>query len=392
MSLLNIVNKEKLPVEWKLVEIGDLLSNAQYGTNAKNNFDGDLKIVGMKDIQNGKILTKDLTNTKLTTKEKEKFLLKKGDILINRTNSYDLVGKVGLFNSDIEAVFASYLVRLQIKKELINPFFLNYWLNSYEAKRIIKRIATNAISHANINPTEFKKFFKVPVPPLPEQKAIASLLSVWDEAIEKTERLIEAKEMRFMWLQIELIKKAINHSSTHYVQLGSILNYVQPTKYIVESSDYKDTGLTPVLMANKSFILGFTEEEKGVFTNIPVIIFDDFTTDKKYVNFEFKVKSSAIKILSPKSKEIDLFYVFNTMILINSSIGEHKRHWISEYQFRTIPLPEYKLQQKISNILTAAQNEIEYLKVLLDKYKKQKHGLMQKLLTGKWRVKINEGN
>jgi type I restriction enzyme S subunit len=205
VSLLSI-RREKLPNEWKFVKIGELLNATQYGTNAANDSNGNLKIVGMKDIQNGKILITGLMTTNLPKKEKDKFLLKKGDILINRTNSYDLVGKVGLFNSNIEAVFASYLVRLVLKMDMVDPFYLNYYLNSYKAQTIIKRIATKAVSQANINPTEFKKFCEVPLPPLPEQKAIASLLSVWDEAIEKTERLIEVKERRFKWLRIELIK------------------------------------------------------------------------------------------------------------------------------------------------------------------------------------------
>jgi type I restriction enzyme S subunit len=97
-----------------------------------------------------------------------------------------------------------------------------------------------------------------------------------------------------------------------------------------------------------------------------------------------------MKILKPTSKEIDLFYVFNAMSFIKSNSGEHKRHWISEYQFKVIPLPNYEQQQEISKILKSTMNEINILRKIAENYKTQKRGLMQKLLTGKWRVKIYE--
>ena len=80
-------------------------------------------------------------------------------------------------------------------------------------------------------------------------------------------------------------------------ELGDLLEYEQPTAYIVESTDYSDSYSVPVLTAGKSFILGYTNEMEGVFDKTPVIIFDDFTTATQYVNFPFKVKSSAMKIL-----------------------------------------------------------------------------------------------
>ncbi len=304
------------------------------------------------------------------------------DVLLNITGAS--IGRCCVVPNKIkEANVNQHVCIIRLNGQLDSKYLANF-INSYLGQKQIWSFQSGG-SREGLNYNQIGNF-KLPVPPLPEQKAIASLLSVWDEAIEKTERLIEAKEKKFKWLRIKLIKKAINHFSSHYVQLGNILNYEQPTKYIVESTDYKENGKFPVLTANKSFILGYTEEIEGVFTDVPVIIFDDFTTDKKFVDFKFKVKSSAMKILYPKSKGIDLFYVFNTMSLIKSPNGEHKRHWISEYQFNSIPLPKYEQQQKISEILTFAQNEIDYLKELNEKYKTQKRGLMKKLLTGKWRV------
>jgi len=112
-------------------------------------------------------------------------------------------------------------------------------------------------------------------------------------------------------------------------ELGDLLDYVQPSKYIVESTDYNDSYKTPVLTAGKSFIKGYTNETQNIFENLPVIIFDDFTTASQFVNFKFKVKSSAMKILVPSSELVDVKYVFYFMQTIRQNADTHKRYWIS---------------------------------------------------------------
>src|SRR3989339_2252839 len=121
-------------------------------------------------------------------------------------------------------------------------------------------------------------------------------------------------------------------------ELGDYLKYEQPTKYIVKSTEYNDEYKTPVLTAGKSFILGYTNEKEGILTNIPVIIFDDFTTESKYVDFSFKVKSSAMKILNCDNK-ITLKYLYYLMQAIPDIKTTHKRYWISEYSKIKVPIP-----------------------------------------------------
>ena len=137
MSLLSTIKKESLPDSWDLKNIGAILNNSQYGTNEASVDNGNMQIVGMKDIQDGKILTNNLTKANLTKADREKFALNKGDILINRTNSYDLVGKVGLYNSDKVVGFASYLVRLSVNRKKADSVYINLWLNSYVAQGVI---------------------------------------------------------------------------------------------------------------------------------------------------------------------------------------------------------------------------------------------------------------
>lgn len=120
--------------------------------------------------------------------------------------------------------------------------------------------------------------------------------------------------------------------------LENIIEYEQPTAYIVSSTDYDDSYLTPVLTAGKSFIIGHTNETNGIYTNLPCIIFDDFTTDSKLVDFPFKVKSSAMKILQVK-EEISIEYVAMFMSITRLISDTHKRYWISEYSKINIPIP-----------------------------------------------------
>lgn len=152
------------------------------------------------------------------------------------------------------------------------------------------------------------------------------------------------------------------------IELGDVLSYEQPTKYIVESQDYNDSYTTPVLTAGKSFILGYTDEEKGIFTNLPVIIFDDFTTAFKFVDFPFKVKSSAMKILSANENIADIRFLFYKMQTIKINSDEHKRFWISKYSKIKILLPPLATQQKIAAILDKADELRQYNKQLIEKY------------------------
>lgn len=131
--------------------------------------------------------------------------------------------------------------------------------------------------------------------------------------------------------------------------LENVLEYEQPTKYIVKSENYSDDFALPVLTAGKSFVLGFTDETDGICkaSESPVIIFDDFTADCKYVDFDFKVKSSAMKILHKANTEDNLKYYFYAMQAIDYTPFSHKRVWISEYS-----------KFKIKNRSIAEQNNI----------------------------------
>ncbi len=142
------------------------------------------------------------------------------------------------------------------------------------------------------------------------------------------------------------------------VTLGELLDYERPDKYIVSSEDYSDSYKTPVLTAGKTFILGYTNDTEGIYKNLPVIIFDDFTTESKYVDFDFKVKSSAMKILKAENN-ITLKYLYYLMQTLSFNHDTHKRYWISEYSKLKIDIPDkIEEQQEIVQVLDTMSNII----------------------------------
>ena len=129
-------------------------------------------------------------------------------------------------------------------------------------------------------------------------------------------------------------------------RLGDVVKYEQPTAYIVQSTAYSDAYPIPVLTAGKSFIIGHTKETEGIYNRLPCIIFDDFTTDSRLVDFPFKVKSSAMKILQVHYG-VEVEYV-SLFMSITRLVGDtHKRYWISEYSKLEIPIPPQEEQKRI---------------------------------------------
>ena len=170
-----------------------------------------------------------------------------------------------------------------------------------------------------------------------------------------------------------------------FKKLDDILDYEQPTQYIVKSTEYDDSYKTPVLTAGQTFILGYTNEEFGVYKAdkiAPTIIFDDFTTSFHWVDFDFKVKSSAMKMLRPKSTFDGSFrYVFYAMECIGFEAVDHTRHWISKYSQFEIPLPPPPVQEEIVKILDRFAEYAAELQAELQARQEQYEYYRNKLLT-----------
>ena len=177
------------------------------------------------------------------------------------------------------------------------------------------------------------------------------------------------------------------------VVLKEILDYEQPNPYII-TGEIQETGKTPVLTANKSFVKGYTEETKGIFDNVPAIIFDDFTADNKFVTFPFKVKSSAMKILRSKNKDADLKFIFYQMQLQKVNTTTHKRYYLSNYQNLTFSLPSIQEQdlivQEIETQFTRLDEAVKSLKAVKEKLEVYRKAVLKKAFEGFKRTQIEK--
>ena len=193
---------------------------------------------------------------------------------------------------------------------------------------------------------------------------------------------------------MKYIERLLNGAEVKWMPLGEVTTYEQPTSYLVKSTNYNDSFTTPVLTAGKTFILGYTNEEDGIYkaSVSPVIIFDDFTTaNNKWVDFDFKAKSSAMKMITSKDEsKVLLRYIYHWLNTLPSELveGDHKRQWISNFCNKRIPIPcpdnpkrSFEIQQTLVGILDKFTTLEVELEVELDCRKRQYEYYRNQLLS-----------
>jgi len=197
---------------------------------------------------------------------------------------------------------------------------------------------------------------------------------------------------------VSFLERLLDGAEVAWLPLGDVTQYEQPTKYLVKAKNYDDAFETPVLTAGKTFILGYTDETDGINKALenPVIIFDDFTTANKWVDFNFKAKSSAMKMISSSDdNKFILKYVYHWMNTLPSDLvdGDHKRQWISNFCNKKIPIPcpddpqkSLAIQAEIVRVLDAFTALTAELTAELSARKKQYNYYRDQLLT------FNEGD
>ena len=310
----------------------------------------------------------------------------KGDILFTVTGSY---GKSVIVETDKRFCFQRHI-------GLIKPILITKYLNIVLCSEYIKKecdAKATGTAQKTVGLESLRNFY-IPIPPLSEQLRIIDQCQICEELLIKIDvgkkllgALIEASKSKILDLAMQgklvpqdpadepatdMLRRInpnakIITDNPHYPQLPDnwvlvpledITEYEQPQPYIVQDTFYSDTYTIPVLTAGKSFILGYTNEDFGVYENVPAIIFDDFTTDSKLVEFHFKVKSSAMKIIQVK-RGLSIEYVAMFMSTTRL-IGEtHKRYWISEYSKILIPIPPLEEQNRIVEKVNSIYCELD---------------------------------
>jgi type I restriction enzyme S subunit len=199
----------EIPEDWEVVRLGEVAREIIYGISKKGEKEGKYPILRMNNLEDGKINCKDLQFVSLESSEFEKFKLEKGDILFNRTNSLDLVGKTALFALDGDFVFASYLLRIRTIKDQLLPEYLNYYFNFEKTQQDLKSLASRGASQVNISASKLSSF-PISLPPLPEQQEIAEILQTIDQKIEIEKRKKELYEELFKAMLNKIMSQEID--------------------------------------------------------------------------------------------------------------------------------------------------------------------------------------
>ena len=379
----------EIPSSWEWTTINTISKSILYGVSESAKTNGKYRLLRITDIQNNSVQWDSVPYTDFDENKAKSYLLSDGDILFTRTGA--TVGKSYLVQGlTEEAIYASYLIRVQTYDAVLPQYVKFYFESGYYWEQIEQ--GSVGVGQPNVNGTILGNLH-VPIPPIHEQFRIVSELSKWMSIIDiielgKTDLQTIIKQVKSKILDlaiqgkfvpqdpndepaIELLKR-INPDFTpcdngHYPQLPkgwskcrleNIVEYEQPQAYIVNSTDYDDRYLTPVLTAGKSFVIGYTNETEGIYQNTPCIIFDDFTTGSKLVDFPFKVKSSAMKILKVV-EDIEIEYVAMFMNITRLISDTHKRYWISEYSKLCIPIPPKEEQKRIINAVNAMFEKLD---------------------------------
>ena len=375
-----------LPADWDVHMLGECLSRVEKPVEVKPN---ELYTqIGIRSHGKGIFYKEPVTGAALGNKSV--FWIEPDCFIVNIVFAWEqAIGKttqseVGMIGSHRFPMYRPVNDRVDV------DYLISYFLTKRGTDILEAASPGGAGRNKTLGQDRFLKS-KIILPPIEEQRKIAAILTTQDKVIELKEKRFAEKQRQKKYLMQQLLngKKRLQgfFKSWKTVELGEIFNYIQPTAYLVKTTDYDDSYKTPVLTAGKTFILGYTNETEGVFTKVPVVIFDDFTTATKYVDFPFKVKSSAMKILTIKDG-FSIVFAYEAMQLIKFTVGGHERHWISKYSCLTIDIPDIEEQTAIAEILSAADREIDLLRKDIKQEKQKKKALMQLLLTGIVRVKV----
>ena len=377
----------KVPASWSIIPLEYLatfsggktpsMDNKEYWNNGKHLWvtSKDMKSVHITDSL---MKISDSALEQMNIYPKGTLLLVTRSGILRHTLPIAILGDEATVNQDIKTISCHF--------SNINRYL--YYAIKAQEQVILEQYHKDGTTVDSIDFDKFKKL-PIPLPPIEEQSRIIAeinrlfaLVDTIENNQTDLESTIAQTKSKILDLAIhgklvpqdpndepasELLKRInpaaeITCDNGHYQNLPSgwaickledITNYEQPTAYIVDSTDYDDNYPIPVLTAGKSFIIGYTNETEGLYSNLPCIIFDDFTTDSKLVNFPFKVKSSAMKILQVRTG-IEIEYV-SMFMSITRLIGDtHKRYWISEYSKLEIPIPPLAEQRRIVDAIHAA--------------------------------------
>lgn len=371
--------------EWREYKLGEV-----YTERKKKGLDTlpMLSVSIHKGISDGELDTDSLGKSVVRSADKSLYKhVYPGDLVLNMMRAWQ--GAYGVVTTE-GMVSPAYITATPGNQ--IFPPFMEYCLRRDEM--------VSQINNLSYGVTDFRKrlywksFIKISchIPSIPEQKRITSFLTNLDKSIsihqqelailKQTKQGFSEKMFPKDGASVPEIRLPGFTGEWKQRKLGAILKYEQPTKYIVKSTNYDNSFKTPVLTAGQSFILGYTDEIDGIKIaneNNPVIIFDDFTTSSHYVDFSFKVKSSAMKLLSLRDEVEDFYFIYSVLRNIKYVPQSHERHWISKFSEFNVLVPTHDEQIQIGDFFKQLDKVIALQEKELDGLKQTKKAFLQKM-------------
>ncbi len=388
-----------LPDGWQEVRLGDIMEFKNGLNTEKGNYGKGVKFVNVMDVFKFNYLYEHnvVGSVQVSEKNRIEYSVKYGDILFNRTSEIlNEIAMSSVYLDEKKIIFGGFVIRGRQKITALTPRFSICCLQSNKVRKELIRRGQGAV-RANIGQKDLAKI-PVVIPPLPEQKAITSLLETWDTAIEKTEALIEAKEKRFKWLLKTLISNQQDNPEWREVRLGDV------TKVIVGQSPkgifYNTEG------EGMPFYQGKSEFGK-IYINNPNMWTTQTTKTAEKGDILMSIRAPVGSINRTNNKicigrglasirvhSIKRTFLFFYLQFIKSQIignGGSIFNSITKRQVEQIPIlcPPVSEQKAIAAVLNTVQREIDLLEQLTQQYRTQKRVLMQRLLTGEWRTKMN---
>ncbi len=368
----------------KLSEGTSKIGDGLHGT-PKYTDNGDVYFINGNNLVNGQVVISE--ETKRVTEDeqsKDDRALDENTILMSINGT---IGNLAWYNGEkvMLGKSAAYLTVSDFDKKFVyaylqTPSIHNYFLNN---------LTGTTIKNLGLKTIRCTQIF---VPSSDEQAKVGSFFANLSRLITLHQRkLNHLQDKKKSLLQKMFPKNDEDFPELRFpgftdpwekLKLGEVLKYEQPTKYIVESTDYDDKYLMPVLTAGQSFVLGYSNENFGIKNanqEEPVIIFDDFTTSSHYVDFPFKVKSSAMKLLELTDEKYNFYFIYKSLKNIKYTPQSHERHWISKFSDFRISIPNYEEQTKIGSFLKTLDNLITLHQRKLNHLQEQKKALLQQM-------------
>ena len=388
-----------LPTGWKrkrLEKVAIIQTGIAKNQNSKEECI-ELPYLRVANVQDGYLDLSEIKTINIHKAKVNRYRLENGDVLLTEGGDFDKLGRGTVWGGQIpNCLHQNHVFVVRPNNHELLSFFLSAQTGSSYGKRYFLSCSKQSTNLASINSSQLKAF-PVLLPPLPEQKAIADLLSTWDEVIEKTERLIQAKEISLKGQIQELISQRCD--SWPHIKPKKIFDKITEKNFPEEEllSVTQDRGVIP-----RNMLEGRVMSPDGTTASYKLIKRGDFAISLRsfqggieYSNYQ-GIISPAYTVLRPKIELNSAFYrlFFKSYIFIEKylnlsviGIRDGKQISIPDFLSIKIPVPPLKEQKEIAEALSICQQEINLLKQLAEKYKTQKRGLMQKMLTGEWRVK-----